>query len=92
MVADFLMPIAPIRLKIPRRSVILSRCWAIFLIPAALTYTFGAIVKDTRQGWALLATMFGFFLVGVLVLYSFRSSRQPQLCNPEHFDGDARTQ
>ncbi len=29
----------------------------IFLIPAALTYTFGTMVKDTRQGWALLAAM-----------------------------------
>ncbi len=25
------------------------------LIPAALTYTFGKMVKDTRQGWAVLA-------------------------------------
>ena len=30
---------------------------AILLIPAALCYTFGMIVGDTRQGWALLAAM-----------------------------------
>jgi potassium-transporting ATPase potassium-binding subunit len=30
---------------------------AIILIPAALTYTFGRMVGDTRQGWALLAVM-----------------------------------
>lgn len=30
---------------------------SILLIPAALCYTFGKMVKDTRQGWALLATM-----------------------------------
>ena len=30
---------------------------AIILIPGALCYTFGAMVKDTRQGWAILATM-----------------------------------
>ncbi|MGQ0592921.1 MAG: potassium-transporting ATPase subunit KdpA [Gammaproteobacteria bacterium] len=30
---------------------------AIFLIPAALTYTFGRMVGDTRQGWAVLAAM-----------------------------------
>jgi K+-transporting ATPase ATPase A chain len=30
---------------------------AILLIPAALTYTFGMMVGDTRQGWALLAAM-----------------------------------
>ncbi|HSD85831.1 MAG TPA: potassium-transporting ATPase subunit KdpA [Anaerolineae bacterium] len=30
---------------------------SILLIPAALCYTFGKMVKDTRQGWALLAAM-----------------------------------
>ena len=30
---------------------------AIILIPASLTYTFGRMVGDTRQGWAVLATM-----------------------------------
>ncbi|HSF43935.1 MAG TPA: potassium-transporting ATPase subunit KdpA [Thermoanaerobaculia bacterium] len=30
---------------------------AILLLPAALCYTFGSMVGDTRQGWALLAAM-----------------------------------
>jgi potassium-transporting ATPase potassium-binding subunit len=30
---------------------------AILLIPAALCYTFGVMVGDTRQGWAVLAAM-----------------------------------
>jgi potassium-transporting ATPase potassium-binding subunit len=30
---------------------------AILMIPAALCYTFGKMVGDTRQGWAVLATM-----------------------------------
>ena len=30
---------------------------AILLIPAALCYTFGRMVSDTRQGWAILAAM-----------------------------------
>ncbi len=30
---------------------------AILLIPAGLTYTFGRMVGDTRQGWAILAAM-----------------------------------
>jgi len=30
---------------------------SILVIPAALCYTFGKMVKDTRQGWALLAAM-----------------------------------
>ena len=30
---------------------------AIIIVPAALTYTFGRMVGDTRQGWALFAAM-----------------------------------
>lgn len=33
------------------------QCLAILLIPAALCCTFGKMVKDMRQGWALLAVM-----------------------------------
>lgn len=36
---------------------------SILLIPAALCYTFGKMVKDTRQGWALLAVMTVIFLL-----------------------------
>ena len=40
---------------------------AILIIPAALTYTFGRMVGDTRQGWAVLAAMVLLFvsLLGV---------------------------
>ena len=34
---------------------------AIFLIPVALTYTFGKMAGDTRQGWALLVAMLVLF-------------------------------
>jgi potassium-transporting ATPase potassium-binding subunit len=37
-------------------------CLAILLIPAALCYTFGRMIKDTRQGWALLAAMLLIFV------------------------------
>jgi K+-transporting ATPase ATPase A chain len=39
---------------------------AILLIPAALCYTFGKMVGDTRQGWAVLAAM-TFLFVALLV-------------------------
>jgi K+-transporting ATPase ATPase A chain len=42
---------------------------SILLIPAALCYTFGRMVRDTRQGWALLVAMLVIFvplLVGVV--------------------------
>jgi potassium-transporting ATPase potassium-binding subunit len=35
---------------------------AILLIPAALCYTFGRMVRDPRQGWAILASMFVIFV------------------------------
>jgi K+-transporting ATPase ATPase A chain len=35
---------------------------AILLIPAALCYTFGMMVGDTRQGWAILAAMLVIFV------------------------------
>lgn len=40
---------------------------SIFAIPAALTYTFGKMVGNTRQGWAIFATMATLFLIGVIV-------------------------
>jgi K+-transporting ATPase ATPase A chain len=36
---------------------------SLLLIPAALVYTFGKMVGDTRQGWAILATMTIIFVV-----------------------------
>jgi K+-transporting ATPase ATPase A chain len=36
---------------------------SILLIPAALCYTFGKMVGDTRQGWAILAAMVVVFVV-----------------------------
>ncbi|MBV8975322.1 MAG: potassium-transporting ATPase subunit KdpA [Sinobacteraceae bacterium] len=41
---------------------------AILAIPAALTYTFGRMVGDTRQGWAVLAAMTVLFLALLAVL------------------------
>ncbi len=40
---------------------------AILLIPAGLTYTFGRMVGDTRQGWAVLAAM-ALLFVGLLAV------------------------
>ncbi len=41
----------------------------IFVIGAGLTWTFGKAVKDTRQGWAILAAMTLLFLGGVAIAY-----------------------
>lgn len=42
-------------------------CLAILLIPGALCYTFGCLVEDRRQGWALLAAMLLIFVPLLLV-------------------------
>lgn len=39
-----------------------AECVSILLIPAALCFTFGRMVGDRRQGWALLAAMLLLFL------------------------------
>jgi potassium-transporting ATPase potassium-binding subunit len=51
----------------------------ILLIPAGLVYTFGKMVKDTRQGWAVFATMSILFLAGVFICYPAEQSGNPNL-------------
>jgi K+-transporting ATPase ATPase A chain len=55
----------------------LLEMFAILLIPFALTYTFGKMVGDTRQGWVILAAMLILFVP--LVIMAFHSE---QLGNP----------
>ncbi|MDP8988823.1 MAG: potassium-transporting ATPase subunit KdpA [Acidobacteriota bacterium] len=52
---------------------------SIFLIPAGLTYVFGRMVGDQRQGWALFAAMSILFLVGAFVVYHFEQTGNPIL-------------
>lgn len=53
----------------------------IFCIPAGLTYTFGKMVKDTRQGWAIFAAMAIMFFAGVFVLYAAEQHGNPTIAN-----------
>jgi K+-transporting ATPase ATPase A chain len=43
---------------------------SIFAIGAALTNVFGRMVRDQRQGWAVLAVMAVLFIAGVIVCYA----------------------
>jgi K+-transporting ATPase ATPase A chain len=45
----------------------------IFAIPAALTYMYGRMARDQRQGWGLFGAMSALFLAGVLVAYGAES-------------------
>jgi K+-transporting ATPase ATPase A chain len=49
------------------------------LIPAALCYTFGVMVRDTRQGWAILAAMMILLVIGIAVTYASEAAANPKL-------------
>jgi potassium-transporting ATPase potassium-binding subunit len=57
----------------------LFEMWLLLVIPAALTYTFGKMIGDTRQGWAIFAAFTVMFLVGVFVCYGFEQAGNPNL-------------
>jgi len=52
---------------------------SILLIPAALCYTFGRMVRDTRQGWAVLAAMLIIWLPLVFAATAFEQAGNPLL-------------
>jgi len=52
---------------------------AILLIPAALCYTFGKMVGDTRQGWALLAAMTIVLVIFLVGAYAAEAAGNPRL-------------
>lgn len=52
---------------------------AILLIPAALCYTFGEMVGDTRQGWALLLAMALIFVPLLIGVVGIEQSSNPLL-------------
>ena len=51
---------------------------AILLIPAALCYTFGSMVNDKRQGWALLAAMLVIFVPLVVGAFAAEQAGNPR--------------
>ena len=63
----------------------------ILLISAALTHTFGRMVKDERQGWALYAAMSVIFLALVACSYWAEGSGNPQFAalglDPANWEG-----
>ncbi len=53
--------------------------WAILGLAAALTFTFGRMVGDTRQGWALFSVMLVLFTAGLGAATYFESRANPAL-------------
>jgi K+-transporting ATPase ATPase A chain len=52
---------------------------SILAISAGLTYTFGRMVGDTRQGWAIFAAMFILFVAGLFVVIPVEQGGNPLL-------------
>jgi len=52
---------------------------SLLLIPGALTYTFGRMVGDTRQGWAVLAAMTVIFVAMLALCVGSEQSGNPAL-------------
>ena len=52
---------------------------ALLILPAALTYTFGKMVKDTRQGWVVLAAMLAIFLPLLILCIAAEQAGNPAL-------------
>ncbi len=53
----------------------------IFAIPAALTYTYGRMARDQKQGWAIFTAMAVLFLMGVTTVYHFEARGNPIMQN-----------
>jgi K+-transporting ATPase ATPase A chain len=50
---------------------------AILLVPAALCFTFGRVVKDARQGWTILGAMTVLFVLGAVAAMAFEQQGSP---------------
>ena len=56
---------------------------AIFLIPAALCFTFGRAVGDLRQGWGVLAAMWLLFFAGAVGTMTLEQQGNPLLARAD---------
>jgi len=57
----------------------LFQLFLILLIPFALTYTFGKMAKDRRQGWAVFAAMFILWAASAAIAQAFETNGNPEL-------------
>ena len=57
----------------------LLQMFLILLIPFSLTYTFGKLTRDARQGWVVFAAMFTLWIASVGVAVGFETAGNPEL-------------
>ncbi|MBV8812665.1 MAG: potassium-transporting ATPase subunit KdpA, partial [Acidobacteriaceae bacterium] len=63
----------------PTPLINLFQMFLIFVIPAGLTYTFGVMVGDRRQGWTLFSACAAMFLIGAFACYWAEQKGNPTL-------------
>lgn len=61
----------------------LIEVFLILLIPGSLTYAFGVMAGNTRQGWALLAVMLAVLILAFGTLYRVESTSSPLVAGLE---------
>jgi K+-transporting ATPase ATPase A chain len=57
----------------------LLEIWLLLSIPFALTFTFGRMAKDQRQGWAVFAAMFALWLIPAILAMTFETGGNTKL-------------
>lgn len=57
----------------------IAEIFMILLIPFSLAYTYGHMINDTRQGWAIYAVMLSLFSLLLIVCYAAESYGNPLL-------------
>ncbi|HYK58310.1 MAG TPA: potassium-transporting ATPase subunit KdpA [Bryobacteraceae bacterium] len=53
----------------------------LLVIASAFTYTFGRMIGDQRQGWAIFSAFLVMALIGVFICYGFEQAGNPILAN-----------
>jgi K+-transporting ATPase ATPase A chain len=63
----------------PNSITDMLQLWLILAIPFALTFTFGKMVRDQKQGWVVFATMFVLWLGMTLIVTPLEARGSPKL-------------
>jgi len=54
---------------------------SMMMLPGALVYTFGLMLKNKKQGWAIFAAMAGIFIVALPICYFAEKAGNPALAH-----------
>jgi K+-transporting ATPase ATPase A chain len=54
---------------------------SMMILPGALVYTFGLMIKNKKQGWTIFAAMSILFLIGLPICYLAEKAGNPALAN-----------